>query len=487
MARPSEAWGKGNADEYPLGDAHEGPLGPEPPPRPGMKGPPNGANVQDDVQEARPPAFSDIALALRFADKHANDLRFVAAWSRWFEWDGVRWHQDDTLRAFDLARAVCQAASSECNKPRLAGVIAGAKTVAAVERLAKADRRHAATIAEWDADVWLLNTPGGTIDLHSGIMRPHRREDFCTKTTAVAPGGDCPLWRQFLERITAGDAELQGFLQRMAGYALTGSTQEHALFFGHGTGANGKGVFVGTIQGVMGDYATTAPMETFIASTSDRHPTELAGLRGARLVTAQETEEGRRWAESKIKALTGGDRVSARFMRQDFFEFVPQFKLLIMGNHKPGLRGVDEAIRRRMNLIPFTVTIPAEERDEKLPAKLRGEWPGILRWMIAGCAAWQSRGLAQPEAVRAATEAYLAAEDALAQWMAERCAISLQRFATTAELFGDWVKWADTAGEFAGSQKRFSQALLNRGFVSDRQAGTGKMGFRGIGLKPGLV
>lgn len=438
----------------------------------------------DAVDELRPPAFSDIALAQRFAEKYADDLRYVATWGRWFEWDGARWRPDDTLRAFDLARAVCQAASAECNQGKLANVIAGAKTVAAVERLAKADRRHAATIGQWDSDPWQLNTPGGTVDLRSGMMRPHRREDYFTKSTAVAPAGDCPRWLVFLARITSGDVELQRFLQRMAGYALTGSTEEHALFFGHGTGANGKGVFVGTLQGVMGDYATTAPMETFIASNSDRHPTDLAGLRGARLVTAQETEEGRRWAESKIKALTGGDRVSARFMRQDFFEFVPQFKLLIMGNHKPGLRGVDEAIRRRMNLLPFTVTIPAEERDEKLPEKLRAEWPAILQWMIDGCADWQRQGLAQPEAVRTATEAYLAAEDALAQWMADRCVVSPQRFATTAELFANWVKWAEDAGEFAGSQKRFAQALLDRAFLSDRQAGTGKMGFRGIGLKP---
>ena len=232
-----------------------------------------------------------------------------------------------------------------------------------MERLARVDRRHAATIDQWDADLWLLNTPAGVVDLHTGAMLPERREDYMTKTTAVAPGGECRLWLSFLSRITGGNEELLRFMQRMCGYALTGVTSEHALFFLYGTGANGKSVFLNTISGIMGDYARVASVEAFIASTSQHHPTDLAGLQGARLVTAVETEENRHWAESKLKALTGGDRIAARFMRQDFFEYVPQFKLIIAGNHKPGLRSVDEAMRRRFNLLPFTITIPICERD----------------------------------------------------------------------------------------------------------------------------
>ena len=188
----------------------------------------------------------------------------------------------------------------------------------------------------------------------------------------------------------------------MTGYALTGSTQEAALFFLYGTGANGKTVFCNTVSGIHAAYAAVAPMETFIATKGERHPTDLAGLRGARLVTAVETEEGRHWNEAKIKALTGGDKIAARFMRQDFFEFVPQFKLVIAGNHKTGLRSINEAIRRRFNLVPFTVKIPEDERDERLTEKLRAEWPGILQWMIDGCLDWQADGLRPPEAVREA-------------------------------------------------------------------------------------
>ncbi|HEV2546258.1 MAG TPA: phage/plasmid primase, P4 family [Stellaceae bacterium] len=435
--------------------------------------------------EAAP--FTEEALALRFAEEHVGDLRYVALWGKWLEWDGTRWRAEETLHAFDLARAICRDASAAANKPKIKAVLASAKTVAAVERLAKADRRLAATAEQWDADPWLLNTPDGTVDLKTGRTRAHRREDHMTKVTAVAPGGDCPLWLAFVERITGGDAALALFLQRVAGYALTGSTQEQALFFGHGTGANGKTVFVNTIRGIMGDYATTAPMETFVASYNDHHPTDLADLRGARLVTATETEEGRRWAESRIKQMTGGDPIKARFMRQDFFEYEPVFKLFIIGNHKPGLRGIDEAIRRRMNLIPFTVTIPEGERDERLAENLRAEWPGILAWMIEGCAEWQGEGLAQPEVVRRATADYLEAEDALGQWIADRCEIGPSLYATTGELWRSWRQWAEAAEERPGSQKKFSMRLADRDggrFRKERAEGTQLRGFRGIGLKP---
>ena len=225
---------------------------------------------------------------------------------------------------------------------------------------------------------------------------------------------------KFLERVTDDKRELQDFLQRICGYGLTGVTCEHAMFFLYGTGANGKSVFVNTILGMMGDYAKTAPIETFIDSKNQAHPTDVASLQGARLVTAVETEDGRRWAESKLKALTGGDRIAARYMRQDFFQFTPAFKLVVAGNHKPGLRSVDEAIRRRFNLVPFTVTIPAAERDPELMERLKAEWPGILQWAIDGCIVWQCGGLNTPAVVETATKEYFTAEDALARWLEER-------------------------------------------------------------------
>ena len=220
-----------------------------------------------------------------------------------------------------------------------------------------------------------------------------------------------------------------------------------------------------------------------MAARNDRHPTELAMLWGARMVTAVETEEGRRWAESRIKALTGGDPITARFMRQDFFEFTPEFKLMIAGNHRPSLRNVDEAIRRRFFLVPFDVTIPEKERDKTLEDRLRDEWPGILEWAIDGCFEWQEIGLAPPERVVAATEEYLASEDRLGAWLEEAVQQQHGAHETSADLYQCWSAWAEKAGEFVGTLKRLSQALIERGFEPKREAGTGRAGFVNIRLR----
>ncbi|HEY7243370.1 MAG TPA: phage/plasmid primase, P4 family [Xanthobacteraceae bacterium] len=432
--------------------------------------------------DLRPPEFSDEALALRFAEIHGDELRYIAAWKKWFRWNGIRWVADDTLMAFDYARHICREAAALCDKPTIAGLVASAKTVAAVERLAKADRRHAATVDQWDTDPWLLNTPGGVVDLRTGDVRQAQSSDYLTKITSVTPEQSYPTprWLSFLDRIMVDDTEMIAFLQRLTGYMLTGITREHALSFGYGTGANGKGVFVNTLNGILGDYHRTAPIETFTSADRDRHPTDLAGLRGARVVTATETQEGRPWDETKIKVLTGGDTISARFMRQDYFEYAPQFKLLVTGNHKPSLRSVDEAIRRRFHLIPFIVTIPPKERDLELAEKLKTEWPGILAWMLSGCLEWQRLGLAPPATVTQATEAYLEAEDALAAWIDECCTVNASAWERTSTLFGSWSTWAERNGEQRGDTKRFRGRLESRGVYHEREAGTRRAGYRGL-------
>ncbi len=439
-------------------------------------------------------AFSEDALAQEFADCHLEDLRFVALWSQWLRYDtDGRWRNDERLFTFDIARKICRAASLRANEGKIRERLASAKTVAAVERMARSDQRLAAAFDQWDQDGWLLNTPAGTVNLKTGRMQRHRRKDYITKTAAVSPGGACPLWSKFIKKITGHTGgknvetdksadELAGFIQRMLGYALTGSTAEQCLFFIYGRGANGKSVLLSTVSSIMADFHTTAPIEVFTASQGERHPTELAGLRGARLVTAIETEEGRRWAEAKIKSLTGGDKISARFMRQDFFEFVPVFKLIIAGNHKPSLKTVDEAIRRRFFLLPFTVTIPSEERDPDLPAKLKAEWPGILKWMIDGCLAWQREGLNPPAVVRDATAAYLESEDAIAAWIEDCCIREANHWANSSALFGSWSAWAGKAGEAIGSQKAFSEKLEARGLMPARKS-SGR-GFQGISVRP---
>jgi putative DNA primase/helicase len=430
-----------------------------------------------------PPRNSEEFLALRFARQYADELRYVAHWGRWMYWNGTCWRQDDTLSVFDRARAICRRASVQCGDGEKATAVrlAASTTVAAVEKLARADRQHAAVVDQWDTDPWLLNTPAGTANLRTGEIHPHQREQYHTKITAASLGGECPRWLKFLDRITAGNHELQSFLQRVIGYSLTGITIEHSLFFCYGTGANGKSVFVRTNTELLGDYAKTAPTSTFTATNTEQHPTDLAGLRGVRFVSATETEEDTRWAEAKIKSLTGGDRIAARFMRQDFFEYVPQFKLFVAGNRKPGLRSVDEAIRRRLHLIPFTVTIPEGERDLRLADKLKAEWPGILRWAIEGCLAWQREGLNPPAVVRNATSDYFAAEDAIGRWLEDRCITGAGYWTPVASLFANWQRWSAQTGEQEGSQKRFTQQLEARGFQRHRTA-RGR-GFMGIALR----
>jgi putative DNA primase/helicase len=432
------------------------------------------------VEEDVAPAFSEESLALLFAERHANELRYVAKWGRWLHYDGRQWKFDDTRRAFSLALRLCREVANGMNKPG-AKVIASAKTRAAVVALAGEDTRLTATVDQWDTDPWLLNTPDGVIDLRSGRMRAHQIDDYMTKMTAVAPSGDFPKFKKFLAQIFDNDLEMVRYIVRVFGYALTGVTSEQALFFQFGSGNNGKGVLTNTARGIWGDYHQTAAMDTFVASDHERHPTDLAMLRGARLVTSSETEEGARWAESKIKTLTGDDEIQARFMRQDFFKFVPQFKLVISGNHKPRLRAVNVAIRRRMNLLPFTVTITDKERDPNLVEKLKKEWPGILAWMIKGCLEWQRIGLKPPKKVTDATKDYLDDEDTFGEFLKERCVEDVNAEINSAQLFAAWKKYAVENNAFMGSAKVFSGWMGERGFIKGRDTETGDRNvFKGL-------
>jgi putative DNA primase/helicase len=433
------------------------------------------------LQGRGPTPGSEDAIALAFAADHANTLRYVAKWNQWFRFDGTCWREDTTLHVFDLIRGLCRDAGHECGKQ------ATAKLVAAVHTLVRADRRLAATVEQWDAAPRLLVDAGGTIELLDGSRRESRPDDYITKqaTCIAAPAGTPhPLWTAFLARVTANNAELQGFLQRYVGYCLTGDTHEHAFAFAYGTGANGKGTFINTIQRILGNYSTTADMRTFVATKNEQHQTDVAKLAGARLVVAQETEKGRRWDETKLKTLTGGDQLTARFMRQDFFDFVPTFKLFITGNHKPRLNSVDEAMRRRLLVVPFTVQIPPAERDPKLKDKLVAEHPAILRWCIDGCLEWQRVGLAPPPSVRATTDTYFADQDLIAQWLDERCNDALAAtFTRTADLFASWKAWCETNNIPPGSANALSDTLADRGHTRTRHGKQRDRGFYGLEVR----
>lgn len=410
------------------------------------------------------------ALADAFSSAHATDWKFVQAWGQWLEWRGSHWQLDVIGRVVDHARKVCRTAATNETRPAEAKRIASDRTIRAVERLARSDPRHARRADDWDAEGMLLNTTAGIVDLETGEIGPHDREACMTRVTQASPGGAAPQWHRFLDRITDGDVDLAGYLARMAGYCLTGSNAEQVFFFLHGGGSNGKSVFLASLLDALGTYATTAAQDTFMASRSDRHPTDLAGLVGARLVTVGETEAGRAWAESRIKTITGGDPLRARFMHRDFFEFVPQFKLLIAGNHRPRLSGVGQAMRRRLHLVPFAVTISPEERDKDLGAKLRAERDGILGWMLQGCADWQRTGLSPPPSILDAAATYFDDEDLVGQWIAEVCECAGHHQSSSHALFSSWTDWAKSAGVDPGSQRDLAEQLRSRGYRPHRSA-----------------
>jgi putative DNA primase/helicase len=449
-----------------------------------------GDNTEPKPKQTKPSFSNDIvtedSAAMQFVEMHGNDLRFCHSSGGWYRWNGMIWAKDQTGMAFQWARELARQLSEDqderkryiTNKTSFAG---------GVERFAKVDPRIAVTIDYWDRSPLLLGTPGGTVHLKTGTLQSSERNDGITKSTSVASDdhADCPRWRRFLNETTGGDVELIRFLQQWCGYCLTGLTREHALVFVHGPGSNGKTVFLNVVTGILQDYAATAAMDTVVASHSDKHPTDLAMLRGARLVTASETEEGRSWAESRIKQMTGGDRISARFMRQDFFEYVPQFKLMIIGNYKPVLHNVDVAARRRFNIVPFERT-PVTV-DKQLEEKLMTESPGILRWMIAGCLDWQANGLVRPASVKAATENYFSEQDLLGQWLEDCCDVKISDakiWDTSANLFESWTEYAVKAADDPGSSKAFGQKLQKRGFVRHRAPITGDRTFLFVRLRP---
>ena len=396
-------------------------------------------------------------IALVFTGLYRDQLRYCHTSKSWYEWTGQLWRKDEVAKAYSWTRKT----GRDLNFDGKASSCNGA------EKFAQTDEAFAVTHALWDSDPYLLGTPAGTVDLRSGELRPANPEDYITRATGIVPQpGDCPLWMKFLKEATRDDDGLIEFLQRMAGYSLTGDTREHSLFFVYGPGGNGKSVFLNVLTAIMGDYATVASMDTFQASRSDRHPTDLAMLSGARLVTASETEEGRLWAESRIKQMTGGDPITARFMHKDFFTYQPQFKLVIVGNHKPALRNVDEAARRRFNIIPFIHKPPAPDKD--LERKLKAEYPQILQWMIDGCIDWQAEGITQPKVVHEATAEYFEEQDIFGQWIAERCIINANISETSQRLFADWQEFAERNGIPGGTQTAFGNRMNKAGYLLKR-------------------
>lgn len=445
----------------------------------------NTALAPEADDEPLPQAMSEDALADAFADLYGESWRFVKPWGAWFEWDGEGWRKDETAKVDRLAVQITRQAlywpEAANMTPKERRQVNKRSTAGAVRDLAATDRRIAATMDGWDADSWLMGVPGGVIDLRLSKMVAAEPGQYITKRTAVAPAAGTPkLWLEYMARCHSGDEEIIAYLRRYAGYCCTGETGEHAMAFMYGTGRNGKGVFLETVSRILGDYAKTASINTFLEQKNPAHSTELARLHKARLVITEEASAGGKWNESRIKHMTGGGKITARFMRMDDFEFTPNFKLLVASNHKPSLRSVDEAIKARIHLVPFTVTIPPEERDPNLLEKLRDEWPQILAWMLEGCAEWQERGLTPPQRILDATTEYMQSEDILGDWLDARCAMEGE--CDGADAYQNYNKWCDEQGHSAWSRIGWSRALMERGTIDSRRS-AGRTVLIGMSIK----
>jgi P4 family phage/plasmid primase-like protien len=443
----------------------------------------------------RPPAgfnLTDLGNAERFIARHGENVRYCFPWRKWLVWTGARWERDDVGQVHQLAketvRSIYREASEEEDEDRrkaLAKHARGSESetrMRAMVELAKSERP--ASPDKLDASPWLLNVLNGTIDLRAGRLRDHRREDLITKLAPVeyAPDATAPTWESFFERVLPSE-ELRGFVQRAVGYSATGDTSEQCMFIHHGPGANGKSTFQETVSAALGDYAMRTPTETLLVKRSGGVPNDVARLKGARFVTASETEEGRRLAESLVKELTGQDTISARFMWAEWFDFKPTHALHLSTNHKPEIRGTDTAIWRRIRLVPWAVTIPPAEQDRKLSEKLRGELPGVLAWIVRGCSEWLRDGLMAPEEVREATRAYRAEMDVLAAFLADCCRRGQAEAAFAGELWNAWRRWCEATGEPEGTQKRFGGRLAERGFLNQRDTRTGRKMWTGLALR----
>jgi putative DNA primase/helicase len=437
--------------------------------------------------------LTDLGNARLLVARHGQNLRYVPHWGKWLVWDERRWAVDETRaverRAKETVLAMHEVWSHVEDDDKRRKLLqhalrsqAEARLKAMVE-LAKSESGIPIMPDNLDEDPWLLNVQNGTLDLRTGELRPHRREDLMTKLAPVAYEAQAaaPTWEVFLHRIFGGDAALIRFVQKAVGYSLTGSIQEQCLFILYGTGANGKSTFLNAVSTMLWEYSSHTPTETLLITRSDGVRNDLARLQGARFVTAVEAEGGRRLAEAQVKQLTGGDKITARYLYQEHFEFYPTFKLWLAVNHKPTIQGTDLAIWRRIRLIPFTVTIPEPERDKRLGEKLLAELPGILRWAVEGGLAWQQEGLEPPQAVTGATGEYRAEMDVIAAFIRERCETGATQVTRAGALYAAYCEWCAEVGETPVNQKRFGEELKQHGFTGGKHQGD--RCWRGIGLR----
>lgn len=456
------------------------------------------AGSKTEVQAAFP--LTDFGNAERFASQHLDSVRYCHTWGKWLIWNGRHWQVDETNRIRQLAKSTVRSIYKEASKiedderrkqfSKHARASESSGRIFAMLALAQSEQALAVTGSRLDANPWILNVLNGVIDLKTGNLHPHNRRDLITKIAPVQhdPDATCPEWFNFLDRVMGGSDGLISYLQKLAGYSLTGDTREKCLPVLHGIGDNGKTIFTATIGGMLGDYAQETPVETLMIRKQEAIPNDIARLKGARLVTASEGERGQRLAESLIKRLTGGDKISARFLHQEWFEFTPEFKIWLSTNHRPVIRGSDNAIWNRIHLVPFEVIIPKSEQVPRtvMLERLCQEWPGILKWAVDGCLLWLKEGLAKPEEVERATNDYRADSDVIGGFVSDCCTLNPLAKCKTADLYEEYENWCSACREEPITIRSFSAVLQERGFKRDRIGASGSRGFKGIGLRSNL-
>jgi putative DNA primase/helicase len=423
---------------------------------------------------------TDIANAQRLAARHGSNLRFTPE-RGWHVWDGRRWAVDDrciqvqshaketALSIFDEIRG----SPDRDTRMRHAKRSQSKGAIEAMIWLARSEPGIPCRLTSFDSDGWLLNISNGTLELRTGLLREHRRDDLISNLVDIAhdPTAECELWDAFLWRVTDRNDDLYAYLRRFVGYLLVGDTSDQSLHFLYGLGANGKSVFCEVLMRLLGDYAMAASPDMIMLRRHGGIPNDVARLRGIRAAMMNETSQGARFDEAKLKDLTGGDTLTARFLHQEFFDFHPTHRIVIRGNHKPAINGTDEGIWRRLRLVPFTVSIPPDEQDRDLLRKLEGELPGILNWALQGCREWQQDGLKPPPIIAEAVRQYREESDTLGRFIAETCDVRNLAQVKSSVLFKRYQEFCSAAGERWIASKDFPAEMQGRGFEHRRSTG----------------
>jgi len=447
-------------------------------------------DTEEIIDEAPKFHLTELGNAERIAYYHGENVRYCNE-LEWLIWNGKHWHEDSKRQIEAITAKTLRAIYGE------AKVTEDKYQSKMLHDWAKKCERRTIRInsildvrpmvsvkkKELDSHSFLFNCDNGVIDLKTGELLPHDRDLLLTKISPIKydRNAECPNWKAFLESIfkthTGGaDHELINYLQKAIGYSLTGVTKEQVMFFLFGNGRNGKSTFINIIQDLLGDYGRQTNSDTFLKKRNDSGiNNDVARLDGARFVSAVESEEGQQLSEALVKQITGGEKMSARFLRQEYFEFTPEFKVFFTTNHKPIVKGSDEGIWRRIMLIPFTITIPKDKIDYDLPDKLAKEMPGVLRWAVEGCMKWQTEGLRAPEAVKAATAEYREDMDILAPFIDENCTVNSSVRIEAKSLYENYTKWCYQNNELELKNRAFYRQLEVRGFKKEK--GTGNKNF----------